>query len=859
MDVTKVSRRRFIGTTIAAGLGVCLSPGEPSLGLANSAVAIAADELTLEVEGDDRQGYAVAVSFKGERVARCGGEFSAVFQNGERSLEDRIDNWRATSWSGNDRHLVLTGMGHLSHLNTTVSATLDYEIVAPRVIRKRIQLHQVDIDVLLVQITNRLEPTSAPAKFWSFDQVECHGGALHEYFPADGFRTTTGLTVGLLTDTGFHNQWSRIIRRDGRPVKPAPGRIPDPRLYSVCTEDEQNKGEFFVQQTFGESLVHDADVPAAAAVSLPSISSWSRQGGAMAEAHDGVIVVSAAGSEAGVVIPFSGRAGDLLSLHLEYRSPQAFAAQIWDVDDHLQKVQEFTLYNDRIPESPGRWSEFRTTVFLYSMKGRGAALFISPPPTEQAINSKTPAGSAPVEFRTIELRRLPTSYEPYHRLEMDCALDRTSFVFVDDRLPDDLRGYRLSSQIHLAEALGFKGGETEKVVYADLMMLGWTVGSTKGWPMVAPSIWYSAAGEMYLRDSFFALNGIHHRELNEGVFEVWAANQGADGAINTLLEPNFANLERKSNDSTPLWLIWALQNRRRFGTALPMEKVRKAAEYCVKTYDRNHDGSCWAQFVMGQLDVISFPEGSSDICENQGLLAVTLRVIKELKISGVSDQISERYIEQAEETYRSYYDPVGKFVKPARGISDAIGFGEIFPEFLSLWLFDRKILADEMVQNHLDRIPVLMPQADAPYPEMGGCVRPIFIGLKEGGEGWSYFTEKWHPMISSEHGANYANHSMDGIYYNGGSWMRIEICGYVAGKLHGWSKAQKSIANRLWAEVHISPEYPTSQEYLATDPAHPFFGYHRVFAWNAFALQALEFAGLRSPEMDPGYSKKPQS
>ena len=53
-------------------------------------------------------------------------------------------------------------------------------------------------------------------------------------------------------------------------------------------------------------------------------------------------------------------------------------------------------------------------------------------------------------------------------------------------------------------------------------------------------------------------------------------------------------------------------------------------------------------------------------------------------------------------------------------------------------------------------------------------------------------------MISKEHAAHYADHNMDGIYYNGGSWMRIEICGYITGKLHGWTKAE---AARSLAEV----------------------------------------------------------
>ena len=108
-------------------------------------------------------------------------------------------------------------------------------------------------------------------------------------------------------------------------------------------------------------------------------------------------------------------------------------------------------------------------------------------------------------------------------------------------------------------------------------------------------------------------------------------------------------------------------------------------------------------------------------------------------------------------------------------------------------------------------------------------------------------------MVSDSFAVSYANHGMDGIYYNGGSWMRIEVCGYVSGKLHGWSGATKAIANRLWAELNLSSDFPTSQEYLATDLAHPFFGYHRVFAWNSFVLQALEQAGLRNPEMDPDY------
>ncbi len=825
---------------------------------ADVSVAPSENGVQLHVTGDDEEGYGVTVMHHGEAVARhnSGGEFSAVFQNGERSEEDRIENWKASSWKGDAAHVTLEGPCKLKYSNATVFAEVQYDVIDRHVVRKVVRLHQVDMFLLFYQVSNRLEPAEPPAKFWSFDQQDCRGGALHEYFPAAGFRTKDGLCVGLLTDSGYRNQWSRIVRRDGKPVKPAARKIPDPNLYEVSQGTGRAKGQLFIQQTFGEALVVARDENSAEKITLPPITSWRKRGQGTVSVDGDVAIISTANSTDGVLIPIKATGGSVYSVRFEYRSAQPMAVEIWDVDEQQRKLREITLYNDSFPESPSGWSEFRTKVYIPSWQGAGGAIFISLPPSEQATErGVTPAESTKIELRGLEMRRLESHLEPYHRLEMDRKVEKTSFIFVDDRVPDSLRGSRMASQIHLADGLGFQGGDTEKIVYADLMMLCWNADTEDFRPILAPSIWYSAAGEMYLRDSFFALNGIHNRELNDSVFSLWGENQGSDGAINTLVEPNMANLERKSNDSTPLWLMWALLNRRRFGTTLPEEKLRRAAEYCLRTFDPHGDGECWAQFVMGQLDVISYPQGTSDLCENQGLLAVTLRVIKELRIPEVSAAISEERIKNAEESYRSYYDPVHKFVRPARNIRDAIGFAEIFPEYLSLWLFNHKILTDEMVVNHLDRIPVMMPRVDSPHPEEGGTVRPILIGLPEGKSGWSYFTEKWHPMVSDAFAAGYARGGMDGVYYNGGSWMRIEICSYVAGMLHGWKRYKSAIANRLWAEINVSPDFPTSQEYLATDSAYPFFGYHRVFAWNAFIFQALEQAGLRTKNMDPGHAK----
>lgn len=809
--------------------------------------------VSLKVVGDAQHGYGVTILYRGQPIARHhqGGELSAVFQNSERSLEDKVDGWKATSWSGDQKQIKLTGKMELANLRTTVFVEVVYVVTPLQVVKKTIQLRQADMFTLLYQLTNCLEPEEPQAKLWSFDHAECKGGPLHEYFPAAGFRTQSGVTVGLLTDSGFRNQWSRIIRRDGTPVKPAPTSIPDLNLYRLPMADERAQRGAFIQQTFGEATVQLSGEGSRTVIHLPAASQWKKSGKIQVEQQDGIIKLSPSTTKDFVLLPFAAKSGDVFSVRLKYRSAVPISVHVWDTDNRFQKLGDITLFNDTAPASPSTFTEFRQSVVIPALQGTGAALALSL--TDFGEDAQHDGARLPsMEVQDTELSRIATQSEPYHRLDMGEPQTKTMFVFASDTVPDTIRGYRLASQLHLAEGLGFLGGETEKVIYADIMMLSWNAEMRGLLPIVAPSIWYSAAGEMYLRDSFYTLNGIHNKELNEKVFTVWADNQGIDGAINTLVEPNIANLERKSNDSTPLWLMWALLNRRRFGTELPMDKVRRAAEYCLAAYDPERKATCTAKFVMGQLDVIQYPEGTSILCENQGVLAVLLRVIRELKIPELSASISESYIAKAEEGYRSYYDAERGFFSPARNIHDAVGFSDIFPEFLSLWIFKRKILTDAMVISHLNQIPVMLPRKDCPYPGEGGSVRPIFIG-KPAGKEWSYFTETWHPMVSDSYAASYANNAADGVYYNGGSWMRIEVCGYVTGKLHGWKRAEPAIANRLWAEIHTSEDFPTSQEYLPTDSANPFAGFHRVFAWNSFVFQALEMAGLRTPTMDPDY------
>src|SRR5512146_3406591 len=126
--------------------------------------------LALKINGDPANGYTVSILYQGQMISSSAGvgEFSARFQNGSRELDVPLRNWKATSWTGNAQHLVLTGLTKLEDLKTDLSVRVDYDLLSPHVVRKRIELRQVDAHLLYYQVTNSLQPSASPAKFWSF-------------------------------------------------------------------------------------------------------------------------------------------------------------------------------------------------------------------------------------------------------------------------------------------------------------------------------------------------------------------------------------------------------------------------------------------------------------------------------------------------------------------------------------------------------------------------------------------------------------------------------------------------------------------------------------------------------------------
>ena len=169
----------------------------------------------LKAAGNSSTGYYAVVLHNGQEVARHndGGEFSAVFENGDRSITCAIKNWRAQSWTGDSRQLDLMGQVWIDELETDLSVKVSYTVVNESVISKKISLSQSNASFLYYSINNRLESLETPKSYWSFGQKNCPVGMVYEFFPAVGFQLQDDRTIGLLTDSGYRNHWTKNYRR----------------------------------------------------------------------------------------------------------------------------------------------------------------------------------------------------------------------------------------------------------------------------------------------------------------------------------------------------------------------------------------------------------------------------------------------------------------------------------------------------------------------------------------------------------------------------------------------------------------------------------------------------------------------
>jgi len=767
-----------------------------------------AQGLHLQIEGDARSGYQVAVFRDSLLLLRNSESFRLA--NPDLSEQIGITDWRATTWSGNENRLQLDGEIYAAAIDLNLSVRVIYERIDPGLIKKTVELFQPCMPDLYYSLEQTAAPAAPPLKFVSFEYDDFPGGLVHEIFPAAGFVTQDGTVAGFLTDAGYVNHYTRNTRRrfnghGGGFV--GMRRLPDPALLSVDTA-----GEGSVKWTFGELYNLDA--------------------GESAEIFRKTEIRSL-DSMAAFITPMEDQ--KLYTVSFSAKGSAPVALKLFRIKNGRKalELEHGIKYIDRFPIKEDEWTLFEGSVLVPYIERDTVAMFIG----------KLPGEEGSIEVKDLRIVEHRPRKEPYNVLPMGEWTKKTTFLFAEPWKSH--RDFMIASQLHLAEGKGFEGAPIEKMLYSNLQMLTWITSVHDFTPFNVPNMNY--APDMYNRDAFFSIVSTYDRDLNLKIWEQWGRTQTPEGAIGTIITPFMGSTEAKGNEATIHWLIWAMLNKRRFKAGLPEEKIRLAADYVLKEFDEDGDGICRSHFALNQIDIVDYDPKTDRLCVNQGMFAIALRTMKELGVD-----IPDEYLEKAETAYRLFYDPERKHLLFDKNFPDIISLVDLEPEFLSLWLFDRPLLSDTVVNYHLDQIPALQKRPDAPHPELG-TVAPICVRLTGEGPGFAYMSPDYQPFGAYGE-SNYRDGARDGFYYNGGSWFRAEYCAYVAGLKHGWEPALQRMENRIWAELNLRPDWPFSKEFIPTQytSTDAWWTSTRGLCWNVFILIANEVAGLRGSEMGWG-------
>ncbi|MBI9066763.1 MAG: hypothetical protein JEZ09_05680 [Salinivirgaceae bacterium] len=774
-----------------------------------STTALFSQNASLQLFGNETSGYGVNLIWNDKTVScnEGSGEFSLIIENADRSFSDTIHNWKASSAIQNKDGIKLSGQYYLKTLMTFITVEVDYYMVNANVIKKEISLEQNNIPLLFYQIENKLNPCSNDVSYWSFDHLNHQGGAIREIYPAAGFFFEDSIAVGLLTDAGYRNQWTRNIRK--RPTDQgvnnigfqAVQTIADVNLYRIANNEERTQNNQYVSLTFGELSDYNSGEIAVLNNSYLS-KSYSQNGGNIKALKDNNFLVTTANKQSeqnsGIKIPFTAKDG-FYTIKFNYKAAKPLNLRLFKSHNNTEEVVGFH-YKSGLPASADEWLTFEESVLLQGIEGSTAQLLIE--------------SKSDIEIKNFEILEISPKKNPYHRMPIGEKQTKTIVMFVQKA--KDIRDIRLASQTRLAEGLGFKGSDVEKVLYADLMMLTWISGANDFSPHNVPSINY--APDMYNRDSFWSIVSVYDKDLNESVWKKWGGTQDKHGAIGTIITPYMGSIEKKGNEATCEWIWWALINKRRFNSHIDTVRLKKALEFCYQEFDPDKDGIVSAHFSLSQNDVVYYKEKMSNLAVNQGVYAITLRAAKELGFD-----IEQEYINKAVKEYRNFYDKGRGYIVSDKDFPYVVSFTDLMPEFMSWWLWNTPLLDSEMVINTLNKVPVI-----------NDC-SPVIFHVAD-----TFFTQENKPFLPEQMWPN-------GQYYNGGSWMRNEICAYVVGKKHGWEPAKERIEKRMLAEINLNYNEPFSHEIIPMDLSQPncWWPSARVFSWNVFTLIALEVGEMR--------------
>ena len=587
--------------------------------------------LILKVVGDPETGFGVDVYNGSQRLLSNTEEFSLRMANQDLSETANIAAWRASEWSGDETAIRLTKETYVSEFDLDLLIAVTYEVVNINVVKKSIELSQSGMPSLYFTIDITAKPAEVPIKYVTFEHDNFPGGFAHELFPSAGFVTRGNLVVGFLTDAGYTNDFTRATRRrfnghGGGFV--GMRKLPDPVLMSVATLGERSSGINYVDLRFGE--MYDLDSGQEELVATESTYKTAKDSDLMTLSCSRSVLDN-------FEIKTSIANQNVYTISFLAKGPVPLSLKLYRMHDGLKSVEleHGVKYIDKFPISETEWTLFKGSVLVPYIGNDSVSMFIGAQSSQECD----------LKIKELRVTRHEPQRVPYNIMPMGETVRKNTFIFAEPWKTH--RDFMVSSQLRLAEGLGFKGSALEKMLYANFNMMTWITSVSDFTPLNVPNINYSP--DEYNRDSFLSIVSTYNRKLNLEVWEQWGKTQASSGAIKTIITPYMGTIEAKGNEATIHWLIWAMMNKRRFGIDLPEEKIKKAVDFVLNEFDSDRDGLAKSHFSLSQIDVIRYTEKTDRLAVNQGLFAIALRTIRELGLD-----VSDDYVSKAEEGYRKF-------------------------------------------------------------------------------------------------------------------------------------------------------------------------------------------------------------
>ncbi len=529
--------------------------------------------------------YSVRVLYNGVALAVDEAPFSIFLSNTDGSASTKLLAPKASINQVSAKEIRLTSQVFIPELTMDLFAETIYTLVNENAVRKKVRLFQSSMPHVKYILEEKTSPAVAPKQFVTFEENNFPGGWIHEMFPAMGF-ISGKYVVGVLTDAGYKNQYTRNTRR--RYTENGGGfvgmrKLADVSLFSISDSVDNKRGHYFLKQTYGE--YYDLDNAKDSAI---NISDRLKPLGKLQVIVKGN-TISFKGKKAGPagaegIIHLPGQNVYTVSFQARGNSPVVLKLFRVRGGKKTVELEHGIKYIDNFPANDSVWRSFKGSILIPYIGNDDISVFIGPA-TNKDVH---------LDIKDLSMVQHKVSSQPYNMLPQGDTIKKTGYIFIEPW--QSQHQFMISCQTRLAEGMGFRGSDIEKMMYANVNMLTWISDINDFSPFLVPNMNY--APDMYNRDTYFSTVATNDKYLNLNLWEKWGKTQTANGAIGTIITPSMGSVEVKDNEATILWLQWALLNKRRFYTQLPKEKIDRAVDYVLNEFDPDRDGICEAHFPL---------------------------------------------------------------------------------------------------------------------------------------------------------------------------------------------------------------------------------------------------------------------